>query len=168
MSRGRPVVSGPRRPVKGAFGVARAMRCAHPGPAATALVLAGWRAVPPLWRPSAGQRGAARGIKSSNPEDCPSTGWGDSNIPTIRPVIARRGSQHGSGLGVHRWVVEAGLALLHWFRRLRTRWEIRDDLHQAFLTLGCSIMCRRRLKTSSCRRPQAVPARSQALWRQAA
>jgi hypothetical protein len=27
----------------------------------------------------------------------------------IRPVIARRGTEHGSGLGVHRWVVEAGL-----------------------------------------------------------
>lgn len=26
----------------------------------------------------------------------------------ICPVIARRGTEHGSGLGVHRWVVEAG------------------------------------------------------------
>jgi transposase len=65
----------------------------------------------------------------------------------IRPVIARRGNEHGSGLGVHRWVVEAAFALLHWFRHLRTRWEIRDDLHEAFLTLGCSIICWRRLKT---------------------
>jgi hypothetical protein len=24
----------------------------------------------------------------------------------ITPVIARRGTEHGSGLGVHRWVVE--------------------------------------------------------------
>ena len=31
---------------------------------------------------------------------------------------------HGSGLGVCRWVVEGALALLHWFRRLRIRWEI--------------------------------------------
>ncbi|MER5525942.1 IS5 family transposase [Streptomyces sp. NPDC002677] len=64
----------------------------------------------------------------------------------IRPVIARRGTEYGSGLGVHRWVVEAAFALLHRFRRLRTRWEIRDDLHEAFLTLGCSIICWRRLK----------------------
>ncbi|MGW5251360.1 hypothetical protein ACWEQN_48395, partial [Streptomyces sp. NPDC004129] len=50
----------------------------------------------------------------------------------ITPVIARRGTDHGSGLGVHRWVVEQSLALLHWFRRLRIRWEIRDDIHEAF------------------------------------
>ena len=31
----------------------------------------------------------------------------------ITPVIARRGTEHGSGLGVHRWVVEGTLALLH-------------------------------------------------------
>jgi hypothetical protein len=43
----------------------------------------------------------------------------------ITPVIARRGTGHGSGLGVYRWVVEQSIALLHWFRRLRIRWEIR-------------------------------------------
>jgi hypothetical protein len=31
-------------------------------------------------------------------------------------------------------VVEQAIALLHWFRRLRIRWEIRDDIHEAFLT----------------------------------
>ncbi|MDQ0904700.1 transposase [Streptomyces canus] len=66
----------------------------------------------------------------------------------IRPRIARRGTGHGSGLGKSRWVVEAALALLHWFRRLRLRWQIRADIHQAFLTLGCAIICWRRLKTS--------------------
>ncbi len=39
----------------------------------------------------------------------------------ITPVIARRGAGHGSGLGMHRWVVEQAIALLHWFRRLRIR-----------------------------------------------
>jgi transposase len=68
----------------------------------------------------------------------------------ITPVIARRGTEHGSGLGVHRWVVEAAFALLHWFRRLRIRWEIRDDIHEAFLTLGCAIICWRRLRNSLC------------------
>ena len=33
----------------------------------------------------------------------------------ITPVIARRGTEHGSDLGVHRWVVEQSIALLHWF-----------------------------------------------------
>jgi transposase len=66
----------------------------------------------------------------------------------ITPHIAQRGTEHGSGLGVHRWVVEATIALLHWFRRLRIRWERRDDIHQAFLTLGCAIICWRRLHTN--------------------
>jgi len=64
----------------------------------------------------------------------------------ITPHIARRDTEHGSGLGVYRWVVEGALALLHWFRRLRIRWEIRDDIHEAFLTLGCAIICWRRLR----------------------
>ncbi|MGX7829799.1 transposase [Actinokineospora sp. 24-640] len=33
--------------------------------------------------------------------------------------------------GRHRWVVEQALALPHWFHRLRIRWEIRDDIHEA-------------------------------------
>ncbi|TLS41360.1 IS5 family transposase [Streptomyces montanus] len=63
----------------------------------------------------------------------------------ITPVIARRGTEHGSGLGVHRWVVEQSFALLHWFRRLRIRWENRDDIHEVFLILGCALICWRRL-----------------------
>ncbi|MFI8215828.1 IS5 family transposase [Streptomyces sp. NPDC085932] len=65
----------------------------------------------------------------------------------ITPHIARRGTEHGSGLGVHRWVVEGAIALLHWFRRPRIRWEIRDDIHRAFITLGCAVICWRRLRT---------------------
>ncbi len=63
-------------------------------------------------------------------------------------MIARRGTVHGSGLGTYRWVVEQAIGLLHWMRRLRIRWEIRDDIHEAFLTLGCAIICYRRLKGS--------------------
>jgi transposase len=59
----------------------------------------------------------------------------------IKPVVARRGEQHDSGLGVYRWVVEQGFALLHWFRRLRIRWEIRDDIHEAFLRFACATIC---------------------------
>ena len=67
----------------------------------------------------------------------------------ITPVIARRGTGHGSGLGVHRWVVEQSVALLHSFRQLRIRWEIRDDIHEAFLSLACAIICWRRLRNLS-------------------
>ncbi|MGW1705466.1 IS5 family transposase [Streptomyces sp. NPDC002206] len=31
----------------------------------------------------------------------------------INPVIARRGTEHVSGLGVHHWVVEGAIALVH-------------------------------------------------------
>jgi hypothetical protein len=47
---------------------------------------------------------------------------------------------------VHRWVVEQTIALLHWFRRLRM---IRDDIHEAFLSLACAIVCWRRLRNLS-------------------
>ncbi len=50
-------------------------------------------------------------------------------------------------LGTQRWVVERVFARLHWFRRLRIRWEIPDDIHEAFRTLGCALTCWRRLKS---------------------
>jgi transposase len=62
----------------------------------------------------------------------------------VKPVIARRGTEHRSGLGTQRRVVERAFAHLHWFRRLRIRWEIRDHIHEAFLTLGCALICWRR------------------------
>jgi transposase len=46
----------------------------------------------------------------------------------IATAIARRGQPHGSGLGVFRYVVEQAEALLHQFRRLRTRFDKRDDI----------------------------------------
>lgn len=70
---------------------------------------------------------------------------------SVKPLIARRGTEHGSGLGTQRWVVERAFAHLHWFRRLRIRWEIRDDIHEAFLTLGCALICWRRLSSAVAR-----------------
>ena len=63
----------------------------------------------------------------------------------IRPRIARRRTPHGSGLGKQRWVVERSIAWLHQMRRLRTRFERRADIHQAFLTLGCALICWKQL-----------------------
>lgn len=63
----------------------------------------------------------------------------------IQPEIARRRTQHGSGLGGVRYVVEQTIGLLHQFRRLRTRFDKRDDIHEAFMSLGCSVICWRRL-----------------------
>ncbi|WP_406163122.1 IS5 family transposase [Streptomyces sp. NBC_01005] len=64
----------------------------------------------------------------------------------IKPVIARRGVPHGSGLGVHRWVVERTIAWLHAFRRLHVRWERRDDIHEAFLGLATCLITHRHVQ----------------------
>lgn len=66
----------------------------------------------------------------------------------IKPMIARRGVAHGSGLGKVRWVVERSFAWLHQFKRLRIRYERRADLHVGLLQLACSIICLRRLRAS--------------------
>ena len=63
----------------------------------------------------------------------------------VKPIIARRGEEHGSGLGRWRWVVERAFAWLHNFRRLRIRWVRNPVIHIAFLTLGCAVICWRYL-----------------------
>lgn len=68
----------------------------------------------------------------------------------IRPVIARRRTTHGSGLGIFRWVVERTLSWLHQCRRLRVRYERRDDIHEALVTLACIRICMRHLENSFC------------------
>jgi transposase len=67
----------------------------------------------------------------------------------IATLIARRNTPHGSGLGLFRYVVEQTLALFHQFRRLRTRFDKRDDIHEAFMSIGCAMMCWRRLHSST-------------------
>ncbi|CAG0930644.1 hypothetical protein TFLX_01864 [Thermoflexales bacterium] len=63
----------------------------------------------------------------------------------IQPVLAKRRTPQGSGLGRYRWVVERTLAWLHQFRRLRIRYERRPDIHEAFMTLACALICWRSL-----------------------
>jgi len=65
----------------------------------------------------------------------------------IEPCIAQRGQPHGSGLGKVRWVVERTISWLHQYRRLRVRYERRADIHNAFLILGCALICWKALQT---------------------
>ncbi|MGW0940630.1 hypothetical protein [Streptomyces sp. NPDC002666] len=58
----------------------------------------------------------------------------------MKPLIARRGIEYGSGLGAQRRFVERAFAHLHWIRRPGIRWEIRDDIHEAFRALGCALI----------------------------
>ena len=62
--------------------------------------------------------------------------------------IARRKTEHGSGLGRVRWVVERTFAWLHHYKRLLVRYDRRHDMHEAFLALACCLVCYRRLQPS--------------------
>ena len=66
----------------------------------------------------------------------------------IRPLLARRNTKHGSGLGRYRWVIERTFAWLNQFRRFRVRYEKRADLHEALLSLACVLICRQFLKSA--------------------
>jgi transposase len=67
----------------------------------------------------------------------------------INTQLAKRRTAHGSGLGTTRWVVERTIAWLHQFRRLRLRYERLPCIHEAFLKLGCAIICWRTLQKDS-------------------
>ncbi len=66
----------------------------------------------------------------------------------ILPLLAKRNTEHGSGLGRWRWVVERTFAWLNQFRRLRIHYEKRADIHEAFLSLGCALICWNFLSTA--------------------
>ena len=51
---------------------------------------------------------------------------GNADTTTHRRVC----QPHGTGLGVFRWVAKRTISWLHGFRRLRIRWERRDDIHE--------------------------------------
>lgn len=58
----------------------------------------------------------------------------------IQPRIARRGIESKERLGRYRWVVERTISWVHRRRRLRIRWERRDDIHEAFFNLANSMV----------------------------
>ena len=63
----------------------------------------------------------------------------------IARQIVRRKVESSQRLGRYRWVVERTIAWLRAFRRLAVRYEQRAELHRAFLTLGCAMICCRTL-----------------------
>ena len=80
-------------------------------------------------------------------------GWtatrvGGLRAPHIVPWRAMRRTAHGSSLGRWRWVVERTFAWLSQFRRLRVRYDKRADIHEAFLSLGCALICWQSLRKS--------------------
>jgi transposase len=61
----------------------------------------------------------------------------------IIPVLAARNTEHGSGLGVFRWVVERTISWLHSFGRLRRRLDRHSEFQNAFLQMACALICLR-------------------------
>jgi transposase len=68
----------------------------------------------------------------------------------ITPHLARRRTAHGSGMGIYRWVVERTISWLHGFRRLRIRFDRRDDIHEGFLNFAKSLICWKLLNCEFC------------------
>lgn len=66
----------------------------------------------------------------------------------IKSLIAGRRTEHGSGLGKTRRVVERTITWLHQSRRLRVGYERLDHIHEAFLKIGCALVGWRFLKKS--------------------
>lgn len=61
----------------------------------------------------------------------------------IEPVLAKRRTGHGSGLGVFRWFIERTISWFKQFRRLRVRYERTPDIYEGFWNLATVIICHR-------------------------
>jgi len=68
----------------------------------------------------------------------------------IKPLIARRRTEHGSGLGRERWTVERTISHLHNKRRLLLRTDRSHETHEALLSLAACLLCYRRVRSSFC------------------
>ncbi len=97
-------------------------------------------AIPPIRQPNGRRRKRPDKIHADKGYDYPRCRRALSRRH-IRVRIARKGTDSSQRLGRHRWVVERTFAWLNHFRRLRVRDERRADIHQAFLTLGCALVC---------------------------
>lgn len=61
----------------------------------------------------------------------------------IEPVLPKRRSPHGSGLGKLRWYIERAISWLKQFRRLRIRYERDPTNYVAFIALAMILICHR-------------------------
>jgi transposase len=98
-------------------------------------------AVPPIKTPEGGRRKRPAEVLADRAYDAEDKIRKALRRRGIEPFIAKRNTEHGSGLGKYRYVVEACFGWLFNFRRLRLRYERRDDIHDAFLIIGCCLIC---------------------------
>lgn len=59
----------------------------------------------------------------------------------IEPVIAKRRTEHGSGLGKIRWVVERTISWIKGLRRLRVRYDRLLIIQNAWTSLAAAVIC---------------------------
>jgi transposase len=64
----------------------------------------------------------------------------------IKVRIARKGIESASKLGRHRWVIEQTMAWFTGYRRLTLRYERKAEHFLAFLLLGASLTCYKKLR----------------------
>lgn len=63
----------------------------------------------------------------------------------VEPHIARRRTEHGSGLGKVRWVVERTISWIKGLRRMRVRYDRLAVVQEAWNSLAASVICFRLL-----------------------
>jgi transposase len=97
-------------------------------------------AIPPITQPNRRRRRRPNKVHADQGYDYPRCRSALSQRH-IKVRIARKGIDSSQHLGRHRWVVERTLAWRNHVRRLRGRDERRVDIHHAFLTLGCCLLC---------------------------
>ena len=97
-------------------------------------------AVPPIRQPNGRRRKRPGTLHADKAYDIPRCRQALTRRH-IKVRIARKGVDSSQRLGRHRWVIERTLAWLNRYRRLTARYERRADIHQAFLTLGCCLIC---------------------------
>jgi transposase len=97
-------------------------------------------AVPPIKQPSGQRRKRPAKLHADKAYDIPRCRQ-FLHRRRIKVRIARKGIESSARLGRHRWVIERTLAWLSRYRRLTIRYERRAGIHQAFLTLGCALIC---------------------------
>lgn len=92
------------------------------------------------------------GGKPGRPKELPDTLIADAGYDSnstrwllrwlgIEPKIRKRKSEHGSGLGKVRWVVERTISWLKGLRRMRIRYDRLAVIQDAWTSLAVSVIC---------------------------
>jgi transposase len=92
------------------------------------------------------------GGKPGRPKEHPDTAYADRGYDSddtrallrwlgIEPMIGMRNTEHGSGLGKIRWVVERTISWVKGLRRMRIRYDRLQVIQDAWNTLAAAVVC---------------------------